>query len=99
MAAGSQSSGSVWMPLIAGYMINRMMGLAGFTQNPLFATANAGSSDNDKFVDSTSKSYGAVTAGGRAMTVPKTAIPSKPALTHTITRSGFGETVAKHNSL
>lgn len=99
MAAGSESSGSVWMPLMAGYMMGRMMGGAGIAQQPLFTSQNTASPANGKFVDATGKSYGAVTAGGRTTTVPKTAMAPKPAVTHTITRGGFGETVAKHNSM
>src|SRR5690606_35224329 len=38
-------------------------------------------------------------AGGRTMTVPKTAMAPKPAVTNTITRGGFGETVAKQTSM
>lgn len=99
MVAGSQSSGSVWMPLMAGYMVGRMIGGAGFAQQPLLTSQNAASLANGKFVDATGKSYGAVTAGGRTTTVPKTAMAPKPVVTHTITRGGFGETVAKHNSM
>ncbi|NIG97954.1 MAG: DUF1190 family protein [Serratia symbiotica] len=99
MATGSESSGSVWMPLMAGYMMGRMMGGTGFAQQPLFTSQNAASPANGKFVDATGKSYGAATAGGRTTTVPKTAMARKPAVTHTITRGGFGETAAKHNSM
>ncbi len=34
MAAESQSSGSFWMPLMAGYMMGRLMGGSGFAQQP-----------------------------------------------------------------
>lgn len=33
------------------------------------------------------------------MTVPKTALAPKPAVTKTITRGGFGESVAKQSSM
>lgn len=99
MAAGSQSSGSFWMPLMAGYMMGRMMGGSGFAQQPLFTSKNAASPANGKFVDATGKSYGPATAGGRTMTVPKTAMAPKSPVTNTITRGGFGETVAKQTSM
>ncbi|GAA3583525.1 DUF1190 family protein [Gibbsiella greigii] len=99
MAAESQSSGSFWMPLMAGYMMGRMMGGAGFAQQPLFTSKNPASPANGKFVDATGKNYGPATAGGRTMTVPKTAMAPKPAVTNTITRGGFGETVAKQATM
>ncbi|MGF6190335.1 DUF1190 family protein [Serratia sp. 2723] len=99
MAAESQSSGSMWMPLMAGYMMGRMMGGGGYAQQPLFTSKNAASPANGKFVDASGKSYGPATAGGRSMTVPKTAMAPKPAMTNTITRGGFGESVAKQTSM
>ncbi|CAI2476673.1 DUF1190 family protein [Serratia liquefaciens] len=99
MAAESQSSGSFWMPLMAGYMMGRMMGGSGFAQQPLFTSKNAASPANGKFVDASGKSYGPATAGGRTMTVPKTAMAPKPAVTNTVTRGGFGESVAKQTSM
>ncbi|WP_323644060.1 DUF1190 family protein [Pectobacterium versatile] len=100
MAAESQQGGGMsWMPLMAGYMMGRMMGGgAGFTQQPLFSSKSPASPANGKFVDATGKNYGNATTG-RTMTVPKTALAPKPATTSTITRGGFGETVAKQNSM
>jgi uncharacterized protein YgiB involved in biofilm formation len=99
MAAESQSSGSMWMPLMAGYMMGRMMGGGGYAQQPLFTSKNAASPANGKFVDASGKSYGPASAGGRSMTVPKTAMAPKPAVTNTVTRGGFGESVAKQTSM
>ncbi|MFV8982693.1 DUF1190 family protein [Serratia fonticola] len=99
MAAESQSSGSMWMPLMAGYMMGRMMSGGGYAQQPLFTSKNAASPANGKFVDASGKSYGPATAGGRSMTVPKTAMAPKPAVTNTVTRGGFGESVAKQTSM
>ncbi|CAI0860228.1 DUF1190 family protein [Serratia fonticola] len=99
MAAESQSSGSMWMPLMAGYMMGRMMSGGGYAQQPLFSSKNAASPANGKFVDASGKSYGPATAGGRSMTVPKTAMAPKPAVTNTVTRGGFGESVAKQTSM
>lgn len=97
MAAQPQQSGSFWMPLMAGYMMGRMMG-GGYAQQPLFTSKSATSPANGKFVDATGKNYGSATTG-RSMTVPKTALAPKPAVTNTITRGGFGETVAKQTSM
>lgn len=94
-----QSSGSMWMPLMAGYMMGRMMSGGAYAQQPLFSSKNPASPANGKFVDATGKNYGPATAGGRTMNVPKTAMAPKPAVTKTITRGGFGESVAKQTSM
>ena len=97
--AEAQQSGSFWMPLMAGYMMGRLMGGgAGFAQQPLFSPRTPNSPANGQFVDASGKNYGAATSG-RTMNVPKTALAPKPATTSTITRGGFGETVAKQNSM
>lgn len=44
------------------------------------------------------QNYGAATPG-RTMTVPKTAMAPKPATTSTVTRGGFGESVAKQSTM
>lgn len=97
-AAESTQTSSSWMPLMAGYMMGRMMGGAGFAQQPLFSSRSPASPANGQFVDASGKSYGTATSG-RTMTVPKTALAPKPATTTTITRGGFGETVAKQTSM
>ncbi|WP_409309116.1 DUF1190 family protein [Pectobacterium sp. B1J-3] len=99
MAAEPQQSGSSWMPLMAGYMMGRMMsGGAGFAQQPLFTSKSPTSPANGKFVDATGKNYGNATTG-RSINVPRTALAPKPATTSTVTRGGFGETVAKQTSM
>ncbi|MBC8952568.1 DUF1190 family protein [Xenorhabdus sp. PB62.4] len=97
--AQNSSSGSFWMPLMAGYMMGRLMGGSSAPSQPLFTSKSASSPANGKFVDATGKSYGSATAGGRSMTVPKTAMAPKPATTTTITRGGFGESVAKQSAM
>lgn len=97
--AESHSSGSFWMPLMAGYMMGRLMGGGmGGQQQPLFSSKSPTSPANGKFVDASGKNYGAATPG-RTMTVPKSALAPKPATTSTVTRGGFGESVAKQNTL
>ncbi|QTF10916.1 DUF1190 family protein [Brenneria izadpanahii] len=98
MAAESQQSGSFWMPLMAGYMMGRMMGGGGYAQQPLFTSKSPASPANGQFVDASGKNYGSATTG-RTINVPKTALAPKPATTTTITRGGFGETVAKQTAM
>lgn len=98
-SAESHQSGSFWMPLMAGYMMGRMMGGGAYAQQPLFTSKSAASPANGRFVDASGKSYGPATAYGRTMTVPKTDMAPKPATTSTVTRGGFGESVAKQSSM
>ncbi len=95
--AQTQSGGSFWMPLMAGYMMGRMMG-GSYAQQPLFSSKNPSSPAYGRYTDASGKNYGAATPG-RTMTVPKTAMAPKPATTSTITRGGFGESVAKQTSM
>ncbi|NDL63616.1 DUF1190 family protein [Acerihabitans arboris] len=97
MAAESQQSGSFWMPLMAGYMMGRMMGGGGYSQQPLFTSRAPNSPANGKFVDASGRNYGPATSG-RSMNVPKTAMTPNAPTTNTVTRGGFGETVAKQNT-
>ena len=92
--AQAQSGGSMWMPLMMGYMMGRMMGGSAASQ-PLFSSKNPASPANGKFVDATGKSYGPAAAGGRSISVPKTAMAPKPPTTSTVTRGGFGDSVNK----
>lgn len=98
MNAESQSGGSMWMPLMAGFMMGRMMSGGGYAQQPLFTSKSAASPANGKFVDASGKSYGPATTG-RSMSVPPSAMAPKPATTSTVTRGGFGESVAKQTSM
>lgn len=91
--AQANSGGSFFMPLMAGYMMGRLMG-GGAPAQPLFSSRNPTSPANGKFVDSTGRNYGPA-VGGRQMNVPKTAMTPKPSTTSTMTRGGFGHTVSK----
>ncbi|HGJ5875117.1 MAG TPA: DUF1190 family protein [Arsenophonus sp.] len=100
----SGQSGSFWMPLMAGYMMGHLMGggnaapAVAPTSQPLFSSNNPASPANGKFVDASGKNYGPAVAGGRTITVPPSALAPKPAMTTTITRGGFGESVAKQQA-
>lgn len=86
------------MPLMAGYMMGRLMGGgAGFTQQPLFSSKNPASPAYGKYTDATVKTM--AQPSRRTMTVPKTAMAPKPATTTTVTRGGFGESVAKQSTM
>lgn len=84
------------MPLMAGYMMGRMMS-GSYAQSPLFTSNSPNSPARGKFVDASGKSFGNATTG-RTMKVDKSALAPKPATTTTVTRGGFGESVAKQNA-
>ncbi|EKM0529951.1 DUF1190 family protein [Cronobacter turicensis] len=96
----TQQTGSMWMPLMAGYMMGRLMGGGGmgFAQQPLFSSRNPASPAYGKYTDASGRNYGAAQPG-RTMNVPKTALTPKPATTSTITRGGFGDSVAKQATM
>ncbi|EOV9616419.1 DUF1190 family protein [Cronobacter dublinensis] len=96
----AQQTGSMWMPLMAGYMMGRLMGGGGmgFAQQPLFSSRNPASPAYGKYTDASGRNYGAAQPG-RTVTVPKSAMAPKPATTSTITRGGFGDSVAKQATM
>ncbi|EPE2228806.1 DUF1190 family protein [Cronobacter turicensis] len=96
----TQQTDSMWMPLMAGYMMGRLMGGGGmgFAQQPLFSSRNPASPAYGKYTDASGRNYGAAQPG-RTMNVPKTALAPKPATTSTITRGGFGDSVAKQATM
>ncbi len=97
-AQAQQSSGSFWMPLMAGYMMGRLMGGgAGFAQQPLFSSKTRPALHTANIPMRQVKLRRGAT--GRTMTVPKTAMAPKPATTTTVTRGGFGESVAKQSTM
>lgn len=88
----ASASGSFWMPMMAGYMMGRLMGGgSGFAQQPLFSPRGTSGPLNGQYVDASGRSYGAATPG-RTITVPPSALARKPTVT-TTTRGGFGESV------
>lgn len=97
-AQAQQSSGSFWMPLMAGYMMGRLMGGgAGFAQQPLFSSKNPASPAYGKYTDATGKTMALPSQSHHDRT--KTAMAPKPATTTTVTRGGFGESVAKQSTM
>lgn len=53
--AQNQSSGSFWMPLMAGYMMGRLMGGGMGAQQPLFSSKNPASPAYGKYTDASGK--------------------------------------------
>jgi uncharacterized protein YgiB involved in biofilm formation len=53
--AQAQSSGSFWMPLMAGYMMGRLMGGGMGAQQPLFSSKNPASPAYGQYTDASGK--------------------------------------------
>lgn len=86
------------MPLMAGYMMGRLMGGgAGFAQQPLFSSKTQPARLTVNILMPPVKTMAQLSR--RTMTVPKTAMAPKPATTTTVTRGGFGESVAKQSTM
>lgn len=99
--ASSHQQGSFWMPLMAGFMMGKLMGGNNYSQQPIFRPNPANNPAGGQYVDASGRSYG--NTMGRTITVPREAMAPKPA-THapsssiTTTRGGFGGTVNQMNS-
>jgi uncharacterized protein YgiB involved in biofilm formation len=59
--AQARIKGGSWMPLMAGYMMGRLMGGGMGAQQPLFSSKNPASPAYGKYTDASGKSYGAAT--------------------------------------
>lgn len=89
------SSAGIWMPLMAGYMMGSLLGNGmAYAQQPMYTSQNPASPAYGKYADASGKSYGTAVSG-RKVNVPKGALSPKAATTTTITRGGFGDSVAK----
>lgn len=97
VANSEPRQGSMWMPLMMGYMMGRMSGGA-YAHSPMFSSTSARSPAHNKFVDATGRTFGNSTTANRNMKVDRSAFAPKPATTQTITRGGFGQSVAKMNT-
>lgn len=86
-SAAPQQSGSFWMPLMAGFMMGKLMGGNSFAQQPVFRPNTPNSPANGSYVDASGKNYGST--AGRTITVAKDAMTPKPTSSITTTRGGF----------
>lgn len=98
MAEESQHNGSIWIPLMTGYMMGYVMSKSGYTQQPQLNLGTPTSQERGQFIDVNGRNYG-LTTRDYSTIVPKTALETQPTITQTITRGGFGKTVAKQNNL
>ncbi|EON7636996.1 DUF1190 domain-containing protein [Escherichia coli] len=78
------SSGFFWIPIMSGFHSSGN----GFASQPLY-------NSKGNFYDAGGNSYGSSTAKGTTRTVSSSALAPKPPTTTTITRNGFGSSVAR----
>ena len=76
---------SIWLPLMAGYMLGSRMGRTGISSQPLYRpTAHP-----NRFYTARSGQVGAVSADGRTQ-VARSQVSRPPVRTRTVARGGFG---------
>lgn len=93
-SAEQASGGGFFMPLLAGFMMGKMMsGMSGnnMAHKPVYSPKDATGRPTN-FYDSSGKNYGAAQSG-KTVSVPKSDFKSKPA--GTVQRGGFGKMVAQ----
>ncbi len=89
-ATAQQSSGSFWMPLMAGFLFGKMMG--GFNAHkPLYSPQSG--PNQGKFYGADGKNFGNMTPGSTTKVNPSDMKPAKPG--QTLRRGGFGQMVSK----
>ncbi|QZA70874.1 hypothetical protein AH06_98 [Erwinia phage AH06] len=88
----SSSSGSHWVPYMYGYMY----GSSGSYSQPLYSSNRPGSSMYKQTYDAAGNNYGSAVSG-RYLSTTRSNLAPKPSST-TITRGGFGATVARVSS-
>lgn len=87
----STHSSVMWFPLMSGYSSSH----ANYPSQPLYSSTRYGSPMQGKFVDAKGNSFGSYKPSG-VSSVSRSALASKPAVTTTTTRGGFGSTVSTH---
>lgn len=95
-AAPPPPPGQSWfMPALAGYMFGRMMG-GGFQTAPMYTSFNRASPAYGQWAGADGRSYGS--AAQRRVRVDADTFRPKPTVSRTISRGGFGSTVAARSN-
>lgn len=90
----ARAGGSLWMPLMAGYLFGRMS--SGFGAHKPLYTPQAGMGKGNVY-DAAGKNFGKVQPGQKIRVNPTDLRPAKPG--QTLRRGGFGQVVAKQNQM
>lgn len=90
-------SGQSWiMPAMAGFMLGRALDGGGYRSAPLFTSYNRNSPAFGRWTTVDGNSYGS--RSNRTFKAGSDAFKPKPAVTRTMSRGGFGSTVAAKSS-
>ncbi|WP_166423983.1 DUF1190 family protein [Paraglaciecola sp. 20A4] len=89
-------SGSFFMPFMAGYMLSNLLSPRGYNTQPMFTSFSPYSSYRQRWMGADGSDYGDTRR--RNMDVSKNAFKSKPAVTKTMSRGGFGSSVRAKSS-
>lgn len=91
-----RSSGSFFMPFMAGYMLSNLLSPNRYSSQPMFTSYSPYSSYRHRWIGAAGSDYGDLRQ--RNHRVRPDAFKPKPAVTSTMKRGGFGSTVrAKSN--
>ena len=92
----ASSSGSIFMPMMAGFMFSRALDRNRYDNAPVFTSSNYRSPFYGDWVSSDGYRYGSNRKS--SVTVGNKAFNPKPKVTRTMSRGGFGSTVAAKSS-
>ncbi len=94
------SSGGYFMPMMTGFMIGRMMSggssYSGYGYNPVYRYNRPYSSNHNKIMTADGTVIGK--PGQKSYRVDKSAMKSKPTVTRTVSRGGFGSMASAKSS-
>ena len=92
-ATAQQSSGSMWMPLMAGFLFGKMMGGGFNAHKPLYSPQNG--PNKGSMFDASGKNFGSAAPGTKFKVNPSDMKPGQPG--QTMRRGGFGQMVSKQS--
>jgi uncharacterized protein YgiB involved in biofilm formation len=90
------SSGSFFMPFMAGYMLSNLMSPRGYNSQPMFSSSSPYSSYRNRWMGADGNVFGDVRQ--RTVRVDKDVYKPKPTVNKTMSRGGFGSSVRAKSS-
>lgn len=90
------SSGSFFMPFMAGYMLSNLMSPGGYHSQPMFSSYSPYSSYRNRWMGADGHVFGDTRQ--RSVRVDKDVFKPKPTVNKTMSRGGFGSSVRAKSS-
>jgi len=90
------SSGSFFMPFMAGYMLSNLMSPRGYYSQPMFTSYSRNSSYRNRWIGADGYDFG--DNRRRTMRVSEKSLKPKPTVSKTMSRGGFGSSVRAKSS-